>query len=170
MDIFLLCTAIQPEIEQLGKKTLSLNLELFLSILAIIISIGSLFFEYFWNQKINRTNLEADFFKNIYGEYLMKEIPEARQFFHYNNHELSGTDDLIEVLNKIRQSSLFYKYKDKDYYNVLCNKLQDLEDKLVKKTGKISDDDYADFIQEVNNDIETIYDIIMKKYIGKKIK
>ena len=74
------------------------------------------------------------------------------------------------ILNDIRQSSLFYKYKDKAYYKLLCEKLQSVEDKLVQKSGKMSDDDYAEFIQEINADIEGIYDIIMKKYIGKKIR
>lgn len=148
----------------------SVKIEFLLSVIAIIISIGSIFFEYFWNQKINRTNLEADFFKDIYGVYLMKKIPEARRIIHYNNNNISDTDDLIRVLNEIRQDSLFYKYKDKDYYKLLCKNLQGLEDKLVEKTGRMSDDDYAEFIQEINTDIENIYDIIMRKYVGKTIK
>lgn len=165
MGLCLLTAQIEP-----ASNEVTLTLELVLSVLAMIISVGSIIFEYFWNQKINRTNLEADFFKDIYGEYLMKRIPEARNVIHYNNQIVSDTDDLINVLNDIRQASLFYKYKDKEYYKLLCNELQGLEDKLVQKTGKMADDDYAEFIQEINTDIEGIYDIIMKKYIGKKIR
>lgn len=165
MNLCLLTANIEP-----ASTEVTVTLELVLSVLAIIISIGSVIFEYFWNQKINRTNLEADFFKDIYGEYLMKKIPEARNVIHYNNQIVSDTEDLINILNDIRQSSLFYKYKDKEYYKLLCEKLQGLEDKLVQKTGKMLDDDYAEFIQEINADIEGIYDVIMKKYIGKKIK
>lgn len=165
MNLYLLTANIEP-----ASNEATVTLELVLSVLAIIISVGSVIFEYFWNQKINRTNLEADFFKDIYGEYLMKRIPEARNVIHYNNQIVSDTEDLINVLNDIRQSSLFYKYKDKGYYKILCGKLQGLEDKLVQKTGEMSDDDYAEFIQEMNADIEGIYDIIMKKYIGKKVR
>lgn len=164
MNFILLTANAQPTNE------ISVTLELILSVLAIIISIGSVISEYFWNQKINRTNLEADFFKDIYGEYLMRKIPEARNVIHYSNQVVSDTDDLINVLNDIRQSSLFFKYKDKEYYKTLYDNLQGLEDKLVKKTGKMNDDDYAEFIQEINTDIEDIYDIIMKKYVGKKVK
>lgn len=149
---------------------ITISLELFLSVLALIFSIGSSLFEYFWNQKINKTNLEAEFFKDIYSDYLMKKIPDARNVIHYNDNIVSDTDDLIEVLNDIRQSSLFYKYKDRNFYNLLCKQLQELEDKLVSKTGQMSDDDYASFVQEINSDIENIYDTIMKKYIGKKVK
>lgn len=153
-----------------STNEVSVTLELILAVLAIIISIVSVIFEYFWNQKINKTNLEADFFKDIYGEYLMKSIPEARNVIHYNNQIVSQTDDLISVLNDIRRSSLFFKYNDKKYYQTLCQKLQQLEDKLVKKSGKMTDDDYAEFIQDINTDIEEIYSIIMKKYVGKKIR
>ena len=41
---------------------------------------------------------------------------------------------------------------------------------MVQKTGKMTDDDYAEFIQEINADIEEIYNIIMKKYVGKKVR
>jgi len=165
MNLYLL-----PIASQSTTNEATISLELFLSIIAIIISICTVVFEYLWNLKINKTNLEADFFKDIYGDYLMKQIPEARNVIHYNNHIVSDVDTLIDVLNNIRHSSLFYKYKDKEYYKLLTEKLHELEDKLVEKAGTMSDDDYADFIQEINSDIECIYDIIMKKYIGKKIK
>ncbi|MEV6742771.1 hypothetical protein AB0N14_40340, partial [Streptomyces sp. NPDC051104] len=50
-----------------------------LSIIAIIISIGTLFFQNYKNEKHHRTNLEAGYFKDIYLEYLLKEIPRSRQ-------------------------------------------------------------------------------------------
>lgn len=149
MSFFLFSSNIQST-----GTNLSLTLELLLSILAIIISVFSVFFEYYWSQRINRTNLEADFFKDIYGDYLMKKIPAARTVFHYSNHILSDTDDLIEVLNDIRRSSLFYKYKDKKFYKKLCTLLQGLEDKLVQNTGITLDDEYYGlFVNEVNMEL-----------------
>lgn len=161
---FCLLTSIQTS----ANSNTTITLELILSILAIIISIISVVFEYFWNQKINRTNLEADFFKGIYGDFLMNKIPKARTVIHYNNQIISDTDDLIEVLNEIRRSSLFYNYQDQKFYKRLCKHLQSLENELVSKTGEIlSNNEYLEFIQEINSDIEIIYNIIMNKYIGK---
>ena len=98
----------------------------------------------------------------------MNKLPEARRVILYSNHIISDTDDLIDVLNDIRHSSLFYKYKDKSFYDKLCKELQNLEDRLVKNTGNsIEDEYYADFTKAVNKDIENIYNIIMDKYIGK---
>lgn len=147
-----------------------LSLELVLSIIAILISIFAAGFEYLWNNRINKANLEADFFKDIYNDFLVKKIPEARNIIHYNNEILDDVDSLVDVLNDMRRASLFFKYKDKSYYKALCIKLQALEDKLVQKSGHMSPDDFASFTMEINQDIEHIYEIIMKKYIGKKIK
>lgn len=99
----------------------------------------------------------------------MKSIPEARKMILYNNHIISDTEDLIDVLNNIRHSSLFYKYKDKDFYENLCKNLQDLEDELVQNTGIEFNDDgkYVTFVNKINSDIEKIYTLIMNKYIGK---
>lgn len=148
----------------------STNIELILALIAIIISISTAFFEFVWNTKINKINLEADFIKDIYIDYLMIKIPEARNIIHYSNEILSQTDNLVDVLNDIRRSSLFFKYKDKEFYKKLCEKLQNLEDNLVIKTGHISADDFAEFTNDLNDKIEEIYKIIIKKYIGKKIK
>ncbi len=164
MIFYLLAASTQPIAEKAYP-----SLELILSILAIIISVFSVIFEYFWNKKINKTNLEADFFKDIYGDYLMTKIPKARLVIHFSNGVVSETEDLIEEINDMRRSSLFYKYNDKNYYNRLSKQIQHLEDFLVSNPGPLTDDEYAEFIQKVNDDIEEIYDIIMKKYIGKKV-
>ncbi|MBO5239147.1 MAG: hypothetical protein J6B50_10310 [Lachnospiraceae bacterium] len=146
-----------------------MRLEVWLSILALLISIGTAVFEYFWNIRINKTNLESELLKDVYKDFLMTKIPEARNFIHYGNDILSDTDKLVDILNEIRHASLFYKYKDKKYYNYLCFKLQALEDKLVMKTGSMSNDDFVIFNADLNKSIEEIYDIIIKKYKGEKI-
>lgn len=152
------------------KCTGGIGIEGWLSILALVISIGTAVFEYFWNVRINKTNLEAELVKDAYKDFLMIKIPEARNYIHYGDETLSDTDKLVEVLNEVRQASLFYKFKDKRYYTVLCYKLQNIEDKLVMKTGKMSNDDFSVFNTELNRDIEEIYQIIIKKYHGEKIK
>lgn len=152
------------------SKESGITLELILSVIAIVVSVGSVFFEYYWNQKINRTNLEADFYRDIYGKYLMEDIPKARIEICHCDGTLSGTDELIDVLNNIRHASLFFKFQNKQYYTSLCNKLQGLEDKLVKKTGRMDRDTYENFLEEINKDLEDIYHIMMKKYVGKKTR
>lgn len=143
------------------------SLELILSILAILISICTAVGEFIWNKSINTTNLEAEFYKEIYFEYLMKKIPKARQEMRYNDDGIKDIETLLDTLNTMRQDSLFFKYKDKNFYNGLKEKLQDLEDFLVLNSNKKIDfDDYIVVNNEINKRIEDIYEFIMKKYKG----
>ncbi|KST97857.1 hypothetical protein [Lactococcus lactis] len=138
-----------------------------LSIIAIIISIGTLFFQNYKNEKHHRTNLEAGYFKDIYLEYLLKEIPRSRQKVIFNGEKITGTDDIIEVLNLIRQDSLFFKYKSPEYYRKIVHKIQELEDKYIDP--KVSDSDsFAEFHAEVEKLLSDIYRIIFDEYLGKR--
>lgn len=167
----MLLLTIVPEVSKATENIIfvseKLSVEMILSILALAISIITAIIEYVWNKAINITNLESEFYKNIYFDYLMKKIPEARQEIRYNNGKVCDVVKLTDVLNDMRQDSLFFKYKDKGFYNSLKQKLQNLEDYLVKSNDKEMDaDDFVEFNSEINCKIEEIYDFIMKKYKG----
>ncbi|MCH5250573.1 MAG: hypothetical protein J1E98_11595 [Lachnospiraceae bacterium] len=148
-----------------------INIELVISIIALMISVGSSVFEYFWNRHISRKNAETEIYKDIFIEYLIKKIPEARNKIHYGNEILSDIDDLVNVLNDLRRDILFFKFSDNCFYRELYKKLQKLEDKLVTISGKkIDADEFADFHKGLDEDIHNIYNFIMKKYIGKRVK
>lgn len=153
---------------QATTSTHSLNMELILSILAIIISLSVAIGEYIWNKKINITNLQSEFYKDIYFKYLMKDIPQARQYIHYNNEELTDVNRLIDVLNSIRQDSLFFKYKDKVFFEKIKKLTQELEEHLIAKEGHMDADTFSDFNSDLNNRIEKLYTSIMDKYNGKR--
>lgn len=133
--------------------------------LALVISIVTLILEILRNSKNNKLAAEAEIFKEIFHEHLIKGVPESRKKILYNQGKISGTDDLIEELNLIRQDSLYYKYKDKIYYKKLKSKLQDLENKLVE-SDSMDQEDYNELYEEINIEIENIYSIIMQKQIG----
>ncbi len=151
-----------------GNIILNISIETILSIVAIFISIIIPLFQHFWNKKMHSDDLEAEFYKDIFKEYLIKRIPEARIRIHYNNNKLDGTNRLIDVLNNLRRDILFFRFNDRTYYDELCKLLQKLEDKLVNRTGNMNDSEYIKFYEEVDKDIHSIYEVIMKKYAGKK--
>ncbi len=153
--------------ESVPKSGTTISLELILAILAIIISVATAVAEYVWNKNINVTNLEAEFYKEIYFDYLMKKIPEARQEIHYNDSKVQDVEKLTDVLNNMRQDSLFFKYKDKPFYEKLKRLLQELEDYLVENNNKrIDADDFTIVNSTINLKIEEIYEYIMMKYKG----
>lgn len=145
-------------------------LEMVLSIIAIVISVIAIGFEFFGSQRINRINLEAKFYEEIYNDFLLEKIPCARNKLTYNNNIISGTEELIDVLNEIRRKSLFFKYRDEKYYEKLCKYLQDFEDELVKKSDvSLDNEQFCTFTKYVNDSLEEIYNIIISKYTGKLI-
>ena len=142
------------------------SIELILSILAIIISVAVAVGEYRWNKKINQTNLDAEFYKEIYFEYLMKRIPCARQAIRYNNEKVEDTGELQDCLNDLRRESLFFRYKDRDFYDKLKSLLQEFEDYLVTNSKGMDADEFSSFNNRMNKYIEEVYKIIMTKYKG----
>lgn len=147
----------------------TLSLELILSIIAIVISVVVAIVEYLSNKKYNVLNLEAEIYKTIFFDYLIKEIPQGRQYIHYNNEKLSDTDKLTDALNNLRRDSLFFKYKDKDFYDKIKTITQELEDLLVKsEDGTMDIDSFIAFTKELNEKMESLYSCIMNKYSGQK--
>lgn len=145
------------------------NLELWLSGTAVLISIGSLMWQSYKEEKHHKTNLESSYFNDIYMRYLIKDIPEGRNRIVFNNGHVSGTNNIIDTLNKIRQDSLFFKYKDEVYYKIISNKLQELEN-LYVEVDMLSTDEFVVFSNKTEEMISDIYQIVTSKYHGNKTK
>ena len=99
---------------------------------------------------------------------MIKRIPKARNYFYYNGKMLDGTDKLVDVLNNLRRDILFFKFWDNTYYEELRKKLQDLEDQLVMCTKPMNSDELVEFHNSVDQKLQCIFQMIMRKYIGKK--
>ncbi|ROY00823.1 hypothetical protein, partial [Enterococcus faecium] len=69
------------------------------------------------------------------------------------------------ILNSLRQDALFFKYKDKKFYNKLKDSLQTLEDKITV-IDKLDEERYDEFKLKLNKDIENIYALILNKEAG----
>lgn len=143
---------------------------LVVAICAFLVSIAAPIFEFIWNNKMNRHNLKAEYFRNIYGEILYQEVPMALNYIHYNGNEVSGTDKLCDVLRNIRNRSVYFKVVDETFFNKLKSALQDLEDYLIQSPEKMSSSEFATFYAVINSKIEIIYKYMSDTYIGKKTK
>jgi len=151
-----------------NQNTSEIKIELILSIIAIVISLLAIAFEFLGNQRINRINLEANFYEKIYNEFLINDLPNARNKLVYNNNIVTGVETLIDILNDVRRKSLFFKYRDEKFYNKLCSLLQGLEDELVKKSDiRLENEEFCKFIEYVKESMEKIYDFIISKYTGR---
>ncbi|KOP31160.1 hypothetical protein ADM98_01760 [Exiguobacterium sp. BMC-KP] len=121
-------------------------------------------------KKINQTNLESIYFNDIYKEFLIKKIPEARKYIHVKNDgSVIGIEKMIEELNTIRQDSLYYHYNDSKFFEKLKSDLQDLEDYLINKSNKkLSSEEHSEFYENVKIKLMKIYKTINNKFLGTK--
>lgn len=140
------------------------TIAILISLVALLVSIFTPAFEYWWNKKMNKANLSADYYLNLYGKHLFDDMPKAREFLHFSDNELSGVDKLIEVLREIRTKSLYFKKRNNSFYKKLCENLQNFEDYLVSNEGKMSQDKFIDFSGKVNTYMCDISDLIFENY------
>lgn len=145
-----------------------MELSLKLSIASLIISIGTAVFEYFYNKKINSINIDAIYFNEIYKDYLIKDIPESRLKIRLTRKgHISGIDNFLDVLREIRKKSLFFKYKDENFYRELTTMIQNLEDELVMVDDELDTITYNQFILSVDCKIDGIYKLILDAMQGR---
>lgn len=144
-------------------------METVLSFFAIIISIGTVIFEYIRELKFNRTNLEAIYYTDIYKEHLVYGIPNARKYIKIDiNNQLIGTDKLINELQKLRQDSLYFQYSNIKFYEELCKATQTLEDFLVENTSKFYEgEEQTKIYNYIQNGLNEVYRVISSGYLGK---
>lgn len=160
---FLLLTAKASQ----AKSSGGLEISDILAIVAIIVSVGTLFWQSYKSEKHHTANLEAEYYKVIYWDYLLKKIPQARNLVVHSKNGLTGESMIIEVLNNLRKDSLFFKYKDPKFYEDIKTKTQMLED-LYTDPGELDNDNFINFYCKAEKLLSEIYRIINKQYLGKK--
>lgn len=143
---------------------------LIVSIVAAIIALAVAYIQHKREFSINQTNLEAVYFNEIYKEYLIKRIPNARKYIHIDmNGVLKDTDKIRDELNNIRQDSLYYFYNDEKFYNKLKLKCQSFEDYLIRSSSTpLVGEEQTEFLNNLQSELKDIYKIINDKFLGKK--
>ena len=140
-----------------------------ISLLALVLSVIVAIVEARRDAKNTRISIEFEFYKDIYKEYLVSKIPQARGLMWFGaNSQLQDAQYLIEELNSMRRDSLYFSYNNKKFFKELKGNLQELEDYIIKAEGKTMDaQDRAEFEDSVQKGIDNIYGTISKGYFGK---
>lgn len=144
---------------------------------AFIVSIISLCISFFvagWqvycSKKINNANLQAEFTKKIFREYMTKELPQAYALIKFPENKLSNIDCLQSALNRFRQELNFLKFSDKRFYRTFKTRAQKLEDYIVTNCDKKFDnDEQGEVLENISKMLSRIYKLINKKYQNGQI-
>lgn len=146
----------------------NLDISDILSIIAIIVSGGLAIHQWRRDSHANLVNLEADYFKELYMEHLLHQLPRARTYLHFQNGILKDIDNLLDELNAIRNDSLYFMYVDSEFYQQLKCKLQELEDYIIVVSDQyIEKDNHQEVFDNIQMHLEELYKILSNKYHGK---
>lgn len=135
-----------------------------LSLFAIIISIISILEQ----RKINQTNLQATYFKEIFSDYLLHKIPNAAAKINFNKdgYILNNYRTVNKIFMEMIKKCGYYKYAKNDFFIQLKTMTKNLEDKLVSKSGVCvpNIDEQNQFLISVHQDVMNIITFINKHY------
>lgn len=114
--------------------------------------------------------METEYFDSLYKDYLLNKLPKARaKMLIGQDYKLIGSQELTQLLNSMRQDSLYFMYADSKFYNDLKTKLQSLEDYIVNhEDQKLIAEEQTEFFNNIQRQIMGIYDLMLKKHNGKK--
>lgn len=141
-----------------------------LSIIAIIISILAVSFEYYYTFRINKNALMSIYYSDTFKKYLTDLIPNARTKISYNRNTkfLACTDELENIILDMRQESLYFKYQKATFYSKLIEILNIIDDLLVTNgNSRLSEYKYNEFEKNLDNAVAKVYKIINDNYIGR---
>ena len=138
-----------------------------IAIIALIISVVTATCQIIHERRQNTTNLNAYYFNEIYRDYLIHKIPNARKYISINQHgKLIGCQDMINEMKNIQSDSLYYKYTDGEYFSQLSKAAQGLEDFLIMSSGDTyAGEEVTDFMIKLQNLISKLYKVVNEKYI-----
>ncbi|MEA5048763.1 MAG: hypothetical protein VB034_09170 [Eubacteriales bacterium] len=146
-----------------------------ISIISIVISALALLIaaiigvcEIIQGQRDRKTALEAEYFRKIYGDHLLKIIPTTRrELVFIENGSLAGYTSFLDELAELRRDSAYFQYQDDKFYKLLKNKIQELEDFVTNALNrKIVSEDQTEFYLSINLKLQEVYRVISKRYFG----
>ena len=106
---------------------------IFISLAAIIVSVYGIYVQ----RKLNNVNLQSTYFKEIFGEYLKKKIPESSSKLVYDEHGKLDKSyrEISKVLFTMWRSCGYFKYVHNDFYFQLGEMIKTIDEALVTIAG-----------------------------------
>lgn len=142
-------------------------LALICSVIAVIVSIVTYFLGQKENNRLNQLTLEAEYFSDIYKKYLIKDIPNARRFIQFVDTRLTGTGDMIKLLDELLQDSYYYMYKDPTFFEKVKIHSQKLSDYLALCSGRnYVGEEQTEVLTEIKSLLAELYSCITNHLIG----
>lgn len=134
------------------------------SIIAIVVSIGSLIIQFIIEWKRNRKNRIRDLYNQAYKDVLMKEVPSAVLAIKLTKNGVIETGEFRELCVKLRQHSGFFKFYDERFYSEVVDDIMRIEDFVLDMDNHLYKQvEFDSRMRDLNVKIKGLYDKIMNK-------
>lgn len=141
---------------------------LILSALSIVSSIICFIFTFLQNKKINKINMNARIYNEIFDEFLIERIPKARTYLRFENNKLVDSERLSDTLTDLLNTILYFRYADKKFYELLHTQIQDIEDFVLECGNKqFVQEEQGRVFDQIQDKLEILYKTVNDNYIGK---
>ena len=147
----------------------NLIMEIFLAIISAVISAISVVISvlaFIRTRKLNNINLRAEMVRGAYTELLLINIPKSREYIHYNGEKITGVDKLLDNISNVRRRSLYFKGFYEAFYKNLTGLCQTMEEKLNDIDRRYTTNEFQEYLNSIDADLEKLYDLIGKIYEG----
>ncbi len=139
-----------------------------LSVLSFVSSIVCYIITYLQNKKINKINMNARIYNEIFDEFLIERIPKARTYLRFKDNKLVDSEQFSETLTDLLNTILYFRYADKKFYDSIHNQIVDIEDFVLECGNKQSfQEEQGRVFDQIQVKLEELYKIINDNYIGK---
>ena len=140
-----------------------------IAVLALFASIATIVISMRQHTRTQRQALESELIQKLFEKYLTSKLPNARNKLRILGGQPSKDFfPFIDILNELRISLDYFTFADRAFHAEVVGILQQMEDMSVEAhnlhfTGR----DQADFFQELDEKMTTLYHIVAKRYCGK---
>lgn len=129
---------------------------------ALIASGVSLYKSIKHEKKLNSINLISDFYLDVFKEFLINDIPIAREKLRFSGNKLTGSKDLFNVLGKMKRKSLFFLYTNRNFFKNLKKEIDELEKYISDSSNKTVDSsEQTEIMNMISTKIEKLFGLII---------
>lgn len=112
--------------------------------------------------------MNARIYNEIFDEFLIERIPKARTYLRFENNKLVDSEQLSDTLTDLLNTILYFRYADKEFYELLHTQIQDIEDFVLECGNKQSvQEEQGRAFDQIQYKLEMLYKTVNDNYIGK---
>lgn len=71
------------------------------SLVTVVVSIIIFLLGCWWNKKMHERSLKSQYFMNLFGELVFRELPCAKKKICFDGTNISGTEEIEKVLREL---------------------------------------------------------------------